>query len=184
MQVTKEQLKCLNPCPDGWEWYLKNGGTDLLDLLLRLNEWKPQHARWLFNALMNRKQRTELAIFCAESVLPIFEDRYPEDKRPRKAIDAARVWLENPTEENRRAAAYAADAAYAAYAAAAAGAVAAVAAAAADAADAAYAAYAADAAAADAAAADAAAADADARKQLQIDIIHKAVEILDRGSDE
>lgn len=29
---------------------------------------------------------------CAEHVLPYFEDRYPKDDRPRKAIEAARAW--------------------------------------------------------------------------------------------
>ncbi|HLD63162.1 MAG TPA: hypothetical protein VI875_04825 [Candidatus Norongarragalinales archaeon] len=29
---------------------------------------------------------------CAELVLPLFEDKYPKDKRPRKAIQALRVW--------------------------------------------------------------------------------------------
>jgi hypothetical protein len=29
---------------------------------------------------------------CAEHVLPYFEDKYPEDDRPRKAIEAARAW--------------------------------------------------------------------------------------------
>jgi hypothetical protein len=28
----------------------------------------------------------------AESVLPFFEKKYPRDKRPRKAIEAARAW--------------------------------------------------------------------------------------------
>ena len=31
----------------------------------------------------------KLAIFCARSVLHIFEDQYPEDDRPRRAIEAA-----------------------------------------------------------------------------------------------
>lgn len=30
---------------------------------------------------------------CAEHVLPLFEDKYPEDERPRKAIEAARGWV-------------------------------------------------------------------------------------------
>ena len=30
---------------------------------------------------------------CAEHVLPLFEDYYPEDDRPRKAIAAARAWV-------------------------------------------------------------------------------------------
>ena len=29
---------------------------------------------------------------CAERVLPCFEKEYPEDDRPRQAIDAARAW--------------------------------------------------------------------------------------------
>ena len=79
---------------------------------------------------------------CAERALPVFEARYPDDARPRQALDAARAWVTNPTKANRQAtydAAYAADAAaYAAHAAADAAAHAAHAAA-----DAAYAAYAA-----------------------------------------
>jgi hypothetical protein len=30
---------------------------------------------------------------CAEHVLPYFEDIYPEDDRPRKAVEAARAWV-------------------------------------------------------------------------------------------
>lgn len=30
---------------------------------------------------------------CAEHVLPLFEQAYPEDKRPRAAIDATRAWV-------------------------------------------------------------------------------------------
>lgn len=30
---------------------------------------------------------------CAEHVLPCFEEIYPEDNRPRKAIEAARAWV-------------------------------------------------------------------------------------------
>lgn len=30
---------------------------------------------------------------CAERALPYFEDKYPEDLRPRKAIEALRIWV-------------------------------------------------------------------------------------------
>ena len=30
---------------------------------------------------------------CAEHVLPYFEEKYSEDNRPRKALDAARAWV-------------------------------------------------------------------------------------------
>ena len=114
---------------------------------------------------MNDKQK---AIAWAEYVLPIFEAKYPEDNRPRKAIVAAKNKTDYADYADDAAyaaasAAYADDAAYAAYAAAyaayaaasAAAAYAAYAAASADASAAAYAAYAAASAAA--AAADAAA---------------------------
>jgi hypothetical protein len=30
---------------------------------------------------------------CAEHVLPYFEEKYPKDNRPRKAIEAGRAWI-------------------------------------------------------------------------------------------
>jgi hypothetical protein len=72
-----------------------------------------------------KKDSVAMAIFSAELVIDIFEKKYPQDNRPRKAIEAAKEWLKDPTDQNTasaayaaRAAAYAADAAaYAAYAA-------------------------------------------------------------------
>ncbi len=59
-----------------------------------------------------KKDSVALAIFSAELVIDNFERVYPEDKRPREAIEAAKKWLKNPTEENRFAARAAAGAAY------------------------------------------------------------------------
>ena len=50
-----------------------------------------------------------LAIGLAEKALPVWEEKYPKDMRPRRAIEAAKEWLKNPS-----AAANAASAAYAA----------------------------------------------------------------------
>ena len=112
---------------------------------------------------LTKDENVLIAIKCARVVLHLFEDKYPNDDRPRKAILAAEKYLET---HNAAAAANAyAAAAYAADAANAAAADAAAAdAAAAAAADAAYAADAANAYAADAANAYAAAADAAAEK--------------------
>jgi hypothetical protein len=128
---------------------------------------------WYSNATKAQRVRVRFAILCARSVLSIYESRYPEDKRPSAAIEAAERWLDGraSAQELRNAADAAADAAAAASAASAAYAASADAAyaAAASAASAAYAAaaYAAAASAASAAyaasaAADASAADADA----------------------
>jgi hypothetical protein len=43
----------------------------------------------------NEQDRRLLALWaadCAEHVLPYFEEKYPNDDRPRKAIEAARAW--------------------------------------------------------------------------------------------
>jgi len=40
-----------------------------------------------------------IAVFFAEDVLHIWEAEFPEDMRPRKAIEAAKAWLANPCEE-------------------------------------------------------------------------------------
>ena len=87
----------------------------LIDILREIKVNKPSP----LNALLSLQSKIEtsngpkeqlsLAIQCAEKVLFIFEEKYPNDDRPRKAIEAAKVYLANPTEENRVAAADAAD---------------------------------------------------------------------------
>jgi len=55
-----------------------------------------------------------LSIFAAEMVLENFEKVYPGDDRPRKAIEAARNYLDSPTDKNRSAAESALSAAWSA----------------------------------------------------------------------
>ena len=58
-----------------------------------------------------KKDSVALAIYAAELCLNNFEKVYPDDKRPREAIEAAKRYLDNSTDENRSAAASAASAA-------------------------------------------------------------------------
>ena len=51
-----------------------------------------------------KEESVRLAIFAAEQVIGIFEKKYPNDKRPREAIEAAKKYLENPSEAAARAA--------------------------------------------------------------------------------
>ena len=44
-----------------------------------------------------------LSIYAAEECIAIYEEQVPGDDRPRKAIEAAKEWLKNPTEANRSA---------------------------------------------------------------------------------
>ena len=156
MKLTEQWLKEKSACSEGVKWFLKQKETDAVKVLKKLiKEKQLLWANWTIVRVMNYKQRVQYAVFAAEQVIGIYEKKYPDDKRPRQAIEAAKKCIENPSKENKKAAyaAYAdatyaaAYAAYAAYADAAYAAYAAVAdaayAAAYDAAYAAYAAYAA-----------------------------------------
>jgi hypothetical protein len=46
---------------------------------------------------LDRTTATIWALDCAEHVLPFFEKKYPRDKRPRQAIEAARAWARGKT---------------------------------------------------------------------------------------
>ena len=67
---------------------------------------------WYIDDKKRRRMQVQFAVLCAEGVLHIYENQYPDDNRPRKAIEAAQNYLKKPS----NAAAYAANAAaYAAY---------------------------------------------------------------------
>ena len=115
----------MNLCKEGHQYWLDQGIEDLETFMLRAHkEGHSDWAIWLFVRSVDRPIILKFSIFCAEMVLPIFERKYPEDNRPRKAIESAKAVLADNTEENKKAtdAAAAATAtaayAYAAYAAA------------------------------------------------------------------
>ncbi|MEK7180307.1 MAG: putative immunity protein [Patescibacteria group bacterium] len=58
-----------------------------------------------------KKDSVALAIYAAEQVIDIYEKEYPNDDRPRKAIEAAKAYLKDPTQKNMVAAGEAARAA-------------------------------------------------------------------------
>jgi hypothetical protein len=202
VKITYELLKSKNACEEailwGKEHFNGSGGVDYKTVFDKLIvEDRLDWANWLIVRVMTRPQYLSYAIFAAEQVIGIFEKKYPDYKRPRKSIEAAKAVLKNDTEQSRKAAAsaaaYAADvaasaadaAASAAYAAdsdsAAAYAADAAAYAAASAADAAAcAAYAAD---SDSAAADAAAcaAYAAAKKEMNLRILKYVLKLLEGG---
>ena len=112
--ITKKWLQEKSACSEGVKWFLDKriediSGDLLVDMLM--NEDKFQWANWLIVRIMDYKQRVQYAVFAAEQVLDIFEKKYPNDKRPREAIEAAKKCIDNPSDENKKAA-------YAAYAAA------------------------------------------------------------------
>jgi len=63
---------------------------------------------WYANPVIRQKVQVMFAVLCAEQVLPIFEEKYPTDDSPRKACEAARAWIKNPSDSTTYAATYAA----------------------------------------------------------------------------
>jgi hypothetical protein len=61
---------------------------------IRILEWY----KW------TKKDSISLAVYAAELVLDKYEKKYPEDKRPREAIEAAKKGLKSNTAKNRSAA--------------------------------------------------------------------------------
>jgi hypothetical protein len=112
MIVTKEWLKERSACNDGVKWFEGQKETDGVKVVEKLIKEKQLNwANWLVVRLMStHKMKIEYAVFAAERVIEIYEKEYPNDKRPRQAIEAAKVYIKDPNEKNRAAA-------YAAYAA-------------------------------------------------------------------
>jgi hypothetical protein len=174
---TKQQLLDCSPCGNGLA-FAKSCKFDFAKIYdtCERGDW----LIWLLrkSKTIDQKQYVLLACACAEHTLQIFEKKNPNNKQPRKAIESARKWTENPTEENKAICYAAADAdAAAAYADAAAADATTYAAYAADAAAYAATTYAAYAAAyADAAAYAAAAAYADAAAYAAADAAYAAAD--------
>jgi len=148
MQITKEFLKSLDPCIDGYKWWCEKYGESVeLSEFVKAADEEWDYVRWLSVRCLTHKSQVMFAVWCAEKVVHLAQHQ----EITQAAIDAAKKWIEDPSEENRDAADAAADAA--AYAAATADAAAADAATAA-----AYAAYSATAAYSASAATNAAAA--------------------------
>jgi hypothetical protein len=147
--INLEVIKKFNPCEDRLDNYVSFYGDKSFTPRQFMGLKNITHADKLWAALrlLPKDKVRAIAADIAESVLHIYEEKYPNDARPREVIAAARAYARGEiTEEQineRRKSAYTAayDAAYdfaaAAYSAAYAAAYAA------DAADAAYAAYAA-----------------------------------------
>ena len=63
----------------------------------------------------DKKDSVLFSIYCAYLCLDNFEKVFPDDKRPREAIEAAEKWIKNPTKKNQSAAESAAESAWSAW---------------------------------------------------------------------
>jgi len=113
MKLTEKWLRDHDACNLGITWFLNQEETDPIKLIKQAIK-KKQHldwANWLIVRKMKYKQYVSYAVFAAEQVIDIFEKEYPDDDRPRKAIEAAKKCIKKPSEKNKAVAyaAYAAD---------------------------------------------------------------------------
>ena len=65
-----------------------------------ISEGELSDSEYIIFALMSENQQRKWAVYNAESVLHIYEKEYPDDKRPRQAIKAAKRYLNNPSDKN------------------------------------------------------------------------------------
>ena len=115
MKLTKKWLEEKTACDSGVEWFKAQKQTDSIKVLDALiADDKLDWANWLIVRMMTRPQCLVYAIYAAEQVLDIFENKYPKDDRPRKAIEAAKEVLKHDTPAARAAAGAAGEAAWSA----------------------------------------------------------------------
>ena len=102
-QITTELLESLNACQSGISLVATYPDKDHEAVIRRLvadDHW--DYANWLLPRLMDYRGYVSYAVYAAELVLPIWEKKYPDDKLPRKAIEAAKRCIDDPSENNKR----------------------------------------------------------------------------------
>lgn len=83
MIINKEFLKNFKPCDDRWKNFLKyytdfNGS---FDEFVDLENCSYEDKIWVAKNVLNKNRLCHFGLLCAESVLYIFEEKYPQDKR-------------------------------------------------------------------------------------------------------
>lgn len=115
ISTNKLELKSLSACASGYQVFVKAHGDKEVKLskCLESNSW--DDIWWLISntySQFSKQQKTDLRLLGCEYaliVLPNFEKEFPEDKRPRLAIEASRAFAKGDiTEKELKAAAEAA----------------------------------------------------------------------------
>ena len=104
--VTLKDLSKMGPCDtytkDNFKYAIElfNGRDRLtLDDILKL-DISTEDKIWISNKIVPYRELAKLQIMWAYWVLPVFEREYPDDYRPRRAIQALETWIEDPSCEN------------------------------------------------------------------------------------
>ena len=98
MKTTLNKIREHEPCTESWEKLLNHLGKtkaddEPLELKTILDLLGIEDAIWALRSLDGKDKEMRLfACDCAESVLHLFEDKYPEDNRPKRAIEVSRLY--------------------------------------------------------------------------------------------
>ena len=103
-KITDEWIKENNPCLKALDWWDKKEREPVKILKLLIRAKKYACANWFIVQVMEYKDCVSYAVFAAEQVIGIFEKKYPDDKRPRQAIEAAKKCIKDPSKKNKAAA--------------------------------------------------------------------------------
>ena len=93
MKITQQQLKDWSACTDGYKWacgILKDKPMEVKKFLKITADHRLDWANWVIVRVMTYDQYVNYAVYAAEQVIDIYEKKYPDDKRPRLAIEAAK----------------------------------------------------------------------------------------------
>jgi hypothetical protein len=108
--ITLETIKALKPCKDRLDNYVKHYSERSFThgQFMGLKNITPEDKIWVALRLIPQAKLRFAAADIAESVLDIYEAKYPNDNRPRLAIEAARNGSADDAHAAAHAAAYAA----------------------------------------------------------------------------
>ena len=102
MKLTLRLLRKINACEEFIEKWKDEGSLNdikkVFDLLIKENSF--DWILYLVSRLLNKENRIKYAIYVAEKVLYVFENKSLDD-RPRETINAIKRYLKNPTEKDK-----------------------------------------------------------------------------------
>ena len=114
MKTTLNKIREHDPCEDSWKKLLKHlnkteADDEPLEIKTILDTNGIEDAVWALRAVDGHDKDIRLfTCDCAESVLRFFESRFPNDNRPRKAIEIARRFANGECNKDKLSAANAA----------------------------------------------------------------------------
>ena len=113
-----KMLTDLSACKEAIDWFVENckdncSTEEAVDTLYKSNHTEAfEWSNWILTRLLTDVNKIKYAVFAARKVLSIFEKQYPDDLRPRLAIEGVEKFIYDGSEVNKdacAAAAYAAD---------------------------------------------------------------------------